>query len=842
MARVSGRRVAAVTVVIIGAVVATLAGRGAAPVMAGTPLPDASAARTLADLSPGTREGILAAMRAARPAADGPGLELVDLAGRILATVQGSSTVVRGTDGATVRLGDASLGRDGALAPLGAATPEGADTARVRLDRAAGALAVEEWWHNGTTGIEQGFTVRSRPGGAGPLRLSQTVSTALEATIVDGGRGVAFHDGDGERLRFDGLVAYDAMGRHLPASMRLEADRLDFVVDDTGAVFPIVIDPVWSQQAYLKAANIDAGDYFGHAVAVSGDTVVVGAPDEESNATGVDGDGTNNAAGLAGAAYVFVRSGGVWSQQAYLKASNAQVNDRFGYAVAVSGDTIVVGAIQEDSPATGVNGGQGDDLVGAAQSGAAYVFTRSGTTWSQQAYLKASNTDVDDTFGHAVAVSGDTIVVGAPSEDGSDDGSEADSGAAYVFTRVGATWSGPVHLKASDPDLGDRFGSSVAVSGDTIVVGAYFEDGGATGVDGDGTDDSSSGSGAAYVFVPSGGGWQQQAYLKASNTGEGDRFGHAVTVSGDTIAVGAPLEDGAATGVGGDQASDAATNSGAVYVFTRTGTTWSQQSYLKASNTGGGDEFGYAVAVSGDAIVVGAYQEDSGATGVDGDGGDDTSSDSGAAYVFTRSGGTWSQQAYLKASNAGSGDDFGHAVAVSGDTVTVGAWLEGGSSRVVNGADDDAAAFAGAAYVFAVVGQDDSSAVERGPEVTCRPEVLRAGATITCLVSGGDPSIEILWRAAHDPVIAEAGVTLDASGSGTFSFVVPATAVGQELTVELVDWSAPVSLGAVGGPVPSSIPAGEGPVPLGMLLVASAIGGLAVRRRAVPDRAVVREG
>jgi hypothetical protein len=189
----------------------------------------------------------------------------------------------------------------------------------------------------------------------------------------------------------------------------------------------------WSQQAYLKASNSDASDFFGGAVALSGNTAVVGAIGESSNATGVDGDETNNSASFAGAAYVFTANGTTWSQQAYLKASNTDAGDTFGSSVAVSGDTAIVGASSESSSATGVNGDESDNSAGGA--GAAYVFVRNGVTWSQQAYLKASNTELQDRFGISVAIDGDTGVVGAelqPSQ-------ETRSGAAYVFTGLGET-------------------------------------------------------------------------------------------------------------------------------------------------------------------------------------------------------------------------------------------------------------------------------------------------------------------------------------------------------------------------------------------------------------------
>jgi carbonic anhydrase/acetyltransferase-like protein (isoleucine patch superfamily) len=390
---------------------------------------------------------------------------------------------------------------------------------------------------------------------------------------------------------------------------------------------------------YLKASNTDGGDAFSRSVALSGDTLAVGAHLEDSDATGVNGVQGSNAARNSGAVYVFTRSGGAWSQQAYLKASNTGASDQFGRSVALSGDTLAVGAYGEDSDATGVNGDQGSNAAFA--SGAVYVFTRSGGAWSQQAYLKASNTGVNDFFGWSVALSGDTLAVGAHQEasaatdvngDQSSNAAE-NSGAVYVFTRSGGAWSQQAYLKASNTDATDYFGFSVALSGDTLAVGARSEGSAATGVNGDQSSNAALNSGAVYVFTRSGGAWSQQAYLKASTTGAGDEFGRSVALSGDTLAVGAYGEDSDATGVNGDQSSNSAYNSGAVYVFTRSGGAWSQQAHLKASTTGAGDQFGRSVALSGDTLAVGTYGEDSDATGVNGDQSSNAFANSGAVYV-----------------------------------------------------------------------------------------------------------------------------------------------------------------------------------------------------------------
>ena len=477
-----------------------------------------------------------------------------------------------------------------------------------------------------------------------------------------------------------------------------------------------------AQQAYIKASNnTGASDVFGWSVSLSGNVMVIGAPSEDSNATGVNGNQGNDSAANSGAAYIFARSGTNWIQQAYLKASNTDASDSFGWSVSVSGDVIVIGAPNEDSNATGVSGNQ--DNNSATNSGAAYVFVRSGTNWIQQAYLKASKTDAIDSFGWSVSVSGDVIVIGAPNEDSNatgvngnpDNNSATNSGAAYVFVRSRTNWTQQAYLKASNTDTNDLFGWSVYVSGDTVVVGAYKEASSSTGVNGTQNDNSAPLAGAAYVFVRNHTNWTQQAYLKASNAEEGDQFGYSVAVSSDTVVVGAVLEDSSATGVNSSQNSNGAFASGAAYVFTRNGTIWTQQAYLKASNTGGGDHFGRQVAVSDDIVAVSAEFEASNAMGVNGDQNDNSAFNAGAAYVFVRSGTNWTQQAYLKASNTDANDDFGRSVSLSGDTAVVGADAEKSNATGVNGdQNNNSAGNAGAAYVFTGLGV--------GPRIGAAPD------------------------------------------------------------------------------------------------------------------------
>lgn len=481
-------------------------------------------------------------------------------------------------------------------------------------------------------------------------------------------------------------------------------------------------DVPFVQQAYVKAASPDLGDLFGSDVALSGDgdTLVVGAFREDSASTGVGGSQTDDTAFDSGAAYVFVRTGATWAQQAYIKASNTDAQDFFGDLVDISddGNTIVVSAVQEDSGATGINGFQGNS---SADSGAVYVFTRSAGVWTQQAYVKPSNTGIGDHFGSNLALSadGDTLAVSSSSESSNATGINGDqsnnlassSGAVYVFTRAGGIWAQQAYVKSSNAQANDFFGSALALSaeGNTLAVSAMGESSAATGIGGNQADNTATSSGAVYVFTRSGAMWTQDAYIKASNTQASDGFGTDVSLSADgsTLGVGAFLEDSNARGVGGDQSSNLAGGSGAVYVFTRTALIWSQEAYIKSSNSESNDGFGYHTALSfdGNTLAVTALNESSNATGVNGDQFNNLAGGSGAVYLLTRMGSTWTQFGYVKASNTGMGDQFGTTLALSADasTLVVSSFLESSNASGINGdQSNNAAVQSGAVYLFAV--------------------------------------------------------------------------------------------------------------------------------------------
>ena len=361
--------------------------------------------------------------------------------------------------------------------------------------------------------------------------------------------------------------------------------------------------------ATLAASDGHADSFFGFGVAMFEETAVIGAHGD--NANGVQ----------SGAAYVFVLSEGCWHQHTKLMASDAQPGDQFGGNVAVSEDTILVGA-------RGVND-RGD------ASGAVYVFVRTPSGWTQQAKLTASDGSAGSAFGQSVALVGNTAIIGAPR----DDSKGEDSGSAYVFTRSGTQWRQQAKLIASDGAAGDVFGISVAIDGKTALVGADLDD--------DGGDNT----GSVYVYVNSDDVWHEQAKLTAADASDVDIFGVRVAISGETALIAARRDDDEVKGP----------DTGSAYVFVRTGTTWAQQAKLTAADAESGDLFGFAVALEGDIGIITAAMEDDGAR------------NAGAAYVFTRSGSTWTQQRKVTIEGAADNDALGSSVALSNGVALVGA-------------------------------------------------------------------------------------------------------------------------------------------------------------------------
>jgi hypothetical protein len=557
---------------------------------------------------------------------------------------------------------------------------------------------IEEWWVNSPDKTEQWFRLHNRPDSEGALRV--TIGLETTANVSQSGNQLLFTTADNKRIRYDRLQVWDSRGNTLPSRMLLADDQssLTLVVDDNQAHYPITIDPSFSLEDYLKPAVTDQFDEFGFAIDVDGGTMVVGVPLEDSAATLINGDSSDNSANAAGAAYVFVNEFTGWQQQAYLKASNAEAGDRFGESVAISGNYIVVGAANEDGDASSTMANPNNLRLSA---GAAYVFNRVGTTWTQQAYLKAHETGADE-FAETVDIDGTTIVVGSKWEDGdlnstveNTNNNAPNAGAVYVFIRQGFEWSQQAYLKAIHAEEDDYFGYSVAISGDTIVAGAFGEDG-----DFNSTintpNNAASEAGAAYVFVREDGLWSQQAYLKAHNAQANDEFGVEVAIDDDTLVVGSIYEDGDANSTM-VSSNNGATDAGAAYVYVREQGTWSQQGYLKAGNAEAGDEFASALAIAGNTIVVGAPNEDGDASSTLA-APNNNASNAGAAYVYVRVDDNWRYKNYLKANSSSLADYFGNALAISREYIYAAARGEDGDATSTLTSPNDNAIAAGAVY------------------------------------------------------------------------------------------------------------------------------------------------
>ncbi|WP_437501363.1 DNRLRE domain-containing protein [Sorangium sp. So ce1099] len=490
----------------------------------------------------------------------------------------------------------------GDLREVASAAPSAAKN-RVEFRRQGAAPGEElvEWYVNGPLGLEQGFTLPAAPPCRAPgdqdLVIELALGGELSPTPLGGGDGIALREPSGAvALRYTDLHATDAAGRALPAWMELGADErtLSLRVDTAGAAYPVTVDPLAASErtALIGVDGASQVHLDGDAVAMSGDTAVVGAP--------------------GSAAYVFVKSGGGWAQQARLVPSDEGAGADFGRSVALSADTLVVGA-----------------PWGTGGAGAAYVFVRSGGVWSEQAKLVASG-GASNPIGEAVAVDGDRAVLSAESS-------------VYVFARSGSTWSEEIELATP---VGENVWETppVAIAGSTVVVGSP---GDAWWLDHDGV-------GAAFVFDASD--WSGMRKLTGYPPGtQYDRFGSSVATSGSRIVVGAP-------GTFSPPMPWYQLGSGMAYVFDRVGDGWGEESKLVASYGRTGDGLGGAVALSGGLVVAGAILADR-----------FDQPDAGAAYVFSPTGGEWRESAQATLTGSGpTGGAFGKAVAISGTSVVVG--------------------------------------------------------------------------------------------------------------------------------------------------------------------------
>jgi len=500
-----------------------------------------------------------------------------------------------------------SYGRAGKEHSVAGTAQTATDHERVTYEWNGG---LREWWINNDLGLEHGYTVTQSLEGSTPLLLELRVRGSLHASAQPDCLGLTFADDAGYMVvNYAGLTVRDADGRTLKARMTAAAERVRIEIDEQGAHYPLTIDPL-VQQTKFMASDAAPNNYFSDALAVNQDTAIVGAYWK-----------TIGANPQAGTAYIFVRNGNSWVQQQELQPLDVSSYSYFGSAVAISGNTAVVGAFQK-----------GPNFVGAA-----YVFVRNGTVWTLQQKLTPPDGAFFDHFGSSLSVNEteDTIVAGASWKN-------SKTGAAYVFQRFGATWSVTQKIQGSDSVAGDLFGYVVRINAGTLFISAPFKPTALTG--------------AVYVFTQNDTAvWSQTQKLIAAD-GAGFNFGDAIAPSGDVLAIGSD-------GSGG----------GLAYVFERSASGWTQTHRLGASDGAYGDFFGWSVAVNGDMIVVGAPVHQG---------------KRGSAYVFLRKGNTWEQDQILTAPAADflPLNFFGWNVAITGKTVLVSSF----------GTDSNA----GAVYVF----------------------------------------------------------------------------------------------------------------------------------------------
>ena len=485
-----------------------------------------------------------------------------------------------------------------------------------KVSQAAGGLelgyqALSEWYRTTGIGLEQGFTIQQKPAGSGEVVLQMQLDTSLSGSVSVDHRSISFNGGKGQVLHYSNLRALDARDRELNARLVYQTGQIAIQIDDQGAAYPLTVDPLIYIEDELFALDGAANDWFGYSVAISGDYALVGVPHAQV------GSNPNQ-----GAAYIFLRQGITWIQQAELSASDGVAYGPFGTTVALSGNTALVGEPDYE-----------DNL------GRVLVFVKPASGWAtrtETAILTASDAASGDVFGQSVAISGDSAVIGAPDHKV---GSNVNQGEAYLFVKPVSGWISTTQtatLTALDGLSGDIFGQSVAISGDSVVIGAG---------------NHNSAEGEAYVFVKPDDGWGGAQYETASLTPSdgGGSFGQSVAISGDTAVIGA----------GGHNS-----NQGEAYVFVKPGSGWAsgtENAILTASDGLSGDSFGQSVAISGDSAVIGAPSHNS---------------YQGEAYVFVKPASGWAtgtETTRLTASDGAANDYFGHSVATSGDTAFIGA-------------------------------------------------------------------------------------------------------------------------------------------------------------------------
>lgn len=467
---------------------------------------------------------------------------------------------------------------------------------------------------------------------------------------------------------------------------------------------------VLKNQDSLTSIQPILGDRFGFSASINKDVIAVGAIGADSIETV---DAVETLLEDTGAVHIYENNENTWAHRHVLAAHNKDAEDLFGWSVALSEDILVVGAPGEDSsPLNDVNSGGLGVNDESTDSGAAYVYRKHEGLWIFDAFLKASNADSFDLFGNSVAVHNGFIAVSAINEDSDAsnplNNTVESSGAVYIFTKIDGQWMETSMLKASNPSLGDHFGSSLAVLENTLVIGAPEEDSSSTEINGR-QDDLSRNSGAVYVFSYDGERWREEAFIKSPNNLHDNKFGASVALSSSVLVVGSPNENSSSTGINGDSSNFGAEESGAAYVFNKENGQWGFSTFIKASNTYPFSNFGSSVSADKDLIVVGSIGESSHSLAINGDQLDRSEVASGAAYVFHYDGFYWKQIHYVKSQNTQRYDNFSWSMSLSDENILIGSPFEdnrfvGDDDRMVDDLDgEDIGAEidqAGAAYIY----------------------------------------------------------------------------------------------------------------------------------------------
>lgn len=421
----------------------------------------------------------------------------------------------------------------------------------------------------------------------------------------------------------------------------------------------------YEQVQKISASDRAESDALGISVCIDGDYAILGAYNESQDILG------ENTMISSGSAYIFYWNGHSWQEQAKLVASDRSAGDRFGNSVFIDGDYAVVGAPYCDL----------DPLPNTTDAGAAYVFKRNGENWVQEAKLIASDPESDDLFALDVCISGDYIVAGAyqEDEDVSGNNTKTSSGSAYIFKRNDLGWSQQRKLTANDRGEGDRFGISVSIDGEYVLVGAYTE----------WRDPTIPKAGAAFIFKRNEDIWTQQAKLFAANRESYDYFGWSVAIHGDRAVIGAINDDEDASEING------MTNSGAAHIFKRNGTSWDHEVKIVASDRYHSDEFGHSTAIFGNYVVIGTYKED------EDENGNNPKNNAGSAYIFKYNGTNWVQEKKIVSSDRKAEDRFANSVSISPPFCIAGAPYEDQDSLGLNTQSS-----AGSAYLFSLPGDE----------------------------------------------------------------------------------------------------------------------------------------